>query len=132
MAKSLRSKSRRRNVKAKREIYNAKAIEQLKKTLGLTKAAQKIRRAEIMKDLTEMTAAIEASNKNSAAKNSDDIIMIENGKGPDEDEGKLKDGQHPVWKSQRKIKALKKVQKLKKKKQKKIAKAKTKGGKNKK
>lgn len=63
MAKSLRSKSRRRNAKAQREIYSAKTIAQLKKTLGLTKETERIRREEIMQDLTEMTAAIEASNK---------------------------------------------------------------------
>lgn len=60
MAKSLRSKSRRRNVRAKREKYQAKHIEQLKKTLGLTKEAEKIRREEILKDLSDIAAGIEA------------------------------------------------------------------------
>jgi hypothetical protein len=63
MAKSIRSKSRRKNNKAKREVYNKKEIEQLKKTLGLTKEAQKIKREEIMKDLSEIKAGIEACAK---------------------------------------------------------------------
>lgn len=62
--------------------------------------------------------------------------MEENGKGSDEEAKdsssiKLKPGQHPVWKSQRKIKALKKAKKVQKAKQKKNSKSK-KGGKNKK
>lgn len=103
MAKSLRSKWRRKCRAVKRERYGAKELDKLKKTLGIDENSS----AEIdMKDITEIATVVDAKTiKESSKENVEEMEkMDEDGKRVYSSKT-LRDqhGNYPVWMSKRKI-----------------------------
>ncbi|XP_043467913.1 protein LLP homolog [Leptopilina heterotoma] len=106
MAKSLRSKWRRKCRAVKRERYGAKELARLKKTLGIDESAT----AEVdMKEITEIATVVDAKTiKESSTQektNADEMeVMDEDGKRVFNTKT-MRDqhGNYPVWMSKRKI-----------------------------
>ncbi|XP_043276829.1 protein LLP homolog [Venturia canescens] len=112
MAKSLRSKWRRKCRAVKRERYGAKELEKLKKTLGIDANAQgDVEMSEISEIATVTDAAsVKKSIKEKTEANGNEVEkMDEDGKRVYNKKTLLdQHGNYPVWMSRRKINKHKK------------------------
>lgn len=104
MAKSLRSKWKRKCRAIKRERYGAKELAKLKKTLGIDENGD-----VEMSEITEIATVVDAHDIKESAKakknDNDDTEEMEVDTGRVYDKKTLKDqyGNYPVWMNRRKI-----------------------------
>ncbi|XP_045176498.1 protein LLP-like [Mercenaria mercenaria] len=106
MAKSIRSKRRRKMRAVKREQFGKKELERLKGVVERAKAAEDVEMKEMF---TEKTAAqLKEQNKDGEKMDTSKASRNYNPKTL-----KNEHGNFPVWMSQRKVKKVKKMQKKK-------------------
>ncbi|XP_076284854.1 protein LLP homolog [Lasioglossum baleicum] len=114
MAKSLRSKWRRKCRAVKRERYGAKELDRLKKTLGITKNGSQDTE---MKDISEIATVVDAKSLIDDAKSlndtekggADDTMDVDkDSKVYNKRTMRDQHGNYPVWLNRRKIAKLKK------------------------
>lgn len=118
MAKSLRSKWKRKMRAVKRERYGQKELERLKKTVGEDGVKKEI--DVVMTDISEVVTVTDAKNITNKSKPKKDVIEIKDEEKMDDDKivhkyssKTMKDqfGSYPVWMNQRKISKHKKARK---------------------
>ncbi|XP_034191689.1 protein LLP homolog [Osmia lignaria lignaria] len=108
MAKSLRSKWRRKCRAVKRERYGAKELDRLKKTLGISEnGSQDVEMSEISEIATVIDAkTIKENTKSKEGTEEDDLDTMEvdsNGRIYNKRTMKDQFGNYPVWMNRRKI-----------------------------
>ena len=108
MAKSLRSKWRRKCRAVKRERYGAKELDRLKKTLGISEnGSQDVEMSEISEIATVIDAkTIKDNTKSKEGTEEDDLDTMEvdsNGRVYNKRTMKDQFGNYPVWMNRRKI-----------------------------
>ncbi|XP_031838987.1 protein LLP homolog [Nomia melanderi] len=112
MAKSIRSKWRRKCRAIKRERYAAKELERLKKTLGITENGSV---DSEMKEISEIATVVDAKFIKDTAKtkeneggNSENMEVDKEGKVYSKRTMRDQYGNYPVWMNRRKIAKFKK------------------------
>ncbi|XP_054276260.1 protein LLP homolog [Macrosteles quadrilineatus] len=135
MAKSLRSKWKRKMRSAKRERYGEKELQRLKTMLGINPTDVEMK-DEALDDIVIVRDATELKNEVAAKEKEDsDVIEIKDVTEPMEDGRRVYDkktmrdqhGNYPVWMSSRKVKKVAKRNKVVKKEIKKKQKKRGKG-----
>lgn len=111
MAKSLRSKWRRKCRAVKRIRYGQKELERLKKTLGIDEAKNEVDMQEVAEVATVVDAKKIKDEVAVAAKVKSEDAMVTDEKKRNFNPKTLKDetGTYPVWMNQRRVKAIKKA-----------------------
>ncbi|XP_017888633.1 protein LLP homolog [Ceratina calcarata] len=107
MAKSIRSKWKRKCRAIKRERYGAKELERLKKTLGINDNDKKSQDVE-MSEISEIATVVDAKKIKTAKEKKDtetENMEIDAGNGRIYNKRTLLDqyGNYPVWMNNRKI-----------------------------
>ncbi|KZC10630.1 PREDICTED: protein LLP homolog [Dufourea novaeangliae] len=105
MAKSLRSKWRRKCRAVKRERYGEKELVRLKKTLGLTENGS---HDNEMKDISEIVTVVDAKALKETAKTNNTNMDVDGGRIYDKKTMLDQYGNYPVWMNSRKIAKQKK------------------------